>query len=338
MPCYLYLSVSGENRIAMYTMNPDNGSLQFKENTEMHSGPGPLATDPAQRFLYAGLRSSREILSFRIDQNSGSLSQFAMVSIDSDPCCLATDNTGRFMLSAHYNGGLIGVHPIGMNGAVQGPPIEWRETSRCAHYTQTDASNRFAFLPHVGESNVIYQYRFDEKTGKLTPNNPPTVPQPDDTGPRHYVHHPDLDVVYVDNEQGSSVTAYHFDSENGTLSPFQTLSTLPDGWAGENTCAQIHIDPHGRFLYASNRGHDTIACYTIDQTSGEMTSAGQAPTEPMPRAFNLDPDGRYLFVGGLESDNLASYSIDQLTGGLTHLETYPVGKSPMWVTILKVGE
>ncbi|MBT5871975.1 MAG: lactonase family protein [Candidatus Latescibacteria bacterium] len=337
MALYLYLSVTGENRIARYSVDLETGYLQLKENTALESGPAPLAVDPQQRFLYAGLRSTREVLSFEIDQDNGSLRQFASVTIDSDPCCLSTDNTGRFLFSAHYGGGLIGVHPIGQDGAVHGPPVEWRETQQFAHYTQTDASNQFVFLPHVSDSNVIYQFRFDESTGKLTPNDPPTVSQPLGTGPRHYVHHPSLKVVYVDNEQGCSVTAYHFDSEKGTLAPFQTLSTLPEGWQGENTCAQIHIDPTGRFLYASNRGHESIACYRIDQSTGELESVGQAPTEPMPRAFNIDPEGRYLFAGGLESDNMASYSINQETGALDRLETYNVGKSPMWIHLMHIG-
>ncbi len=337
MALILYLSLSGENCIARYQVDRATGYLQLIDNTMLHSGPAPLAVHPTQQYLYAGLRSSKEVLSFTIDQHNGSLNQFASVSLDADPCCLSVDKTGRYLLSAHYGGGLVGVHPIREDGAVEGPPATWHETATYAHYTQTDPSNRFVFLPHVSDSNVIYQFKFDEATGSLTPNAPPTVPQPPNTGPRHYVHHPDLDIVYVDNEQGSSVTAYNFDTGHGTLSAFQTISTLPDDWDGENTCAQIHIDPKGRFLYASNRGHDSIATYRIDRNTGTLESTGQAATEPMPRAFNIDPSGQFLFAGGLESDNLAAYGIDQNTGELQSLEVYSVGKEPMWIHLMDIG-
>ena len=164
----------------------------------------------------------------------------------------------------------------------------------------------------------------------------PTVAPEEGTGPRHYCFHPVLDTVYVDNEQGSSVTAYGFDTVNGALEPFQTLSTLPTDFDGDNTCAQIHMHPTGRFIYASNRGHDSIACFAIDSSTGELSTIGQTPSEPMPRAFNLDPDGRFLFAGGQGSGNLAAYRIDQQTGALTHLETYAVGSTVMWVMILRL--
>jgi 6-phosphogluconolactonase len=138
------------------------------------------------------------------------------------------------------------------------------------------------------------------------------------------------------NEQGSSVTAYRFQASSGTLSPLQTLSTLPAGFDGPNTCAQIHISPSGRFLYAANRGHDSIACYAADPATGRLTAVGQRRTEKTPRAFNLDPTGRYLYAAGLDSWRLAAYRIDPEGGALTHLYTIDIGQGPMWVQILKL--
>ncbi len=182
---------------------------------------------------------------------------------------------------------------------------------------------------------MILQFAFDERNGALKPNAEPQVVPEERVGPRHYVFHPDLPVVYFDNEQGSSVTAYRFNRSAGTLAPLQTVSTLPEAFAGDNTCAQIHITPSGRFVYASNRGHDSIACFSVDLATGSLTAVGQQPTEKTPRAFNLDPDGKYLFAGGLASSTLASYRIDYATGTLEPLETYVVGDRPMWVLALR---
>ena len=205
-----------------------------------------------------------------------------------------------------------------------------------AHCIQTDRSNRFAFLPHVGESNAIFQFRFDEKTGSLTPNDPPRADGAEGQGPRHFCFHPARDFVYASNEQGSGITAYRFDSSAGTLEAFQTLSTLPEGFEGDNTCAQIHIAPSGKSVYVSNRGHDSIACFAIGD-DGRLTSLGQQPSEATPRAFTVDPTGNFLFASGQNSGNLASYRIDAGTGGLTPLEVSPIGDRPSWVSVIGIG-
>jgi 6-phosphogluconolactonase len=205
-----------------------------------------------------------------------------------------------------------------------------------AHCIQTDRSNRYVHVPHAGESNRILQFRFDADTGCLTPNDPPMVVPKGLQGPRHFCHHPALDVVYVVNEQGCSVTAYRLDPERGTLSPFQTLSTLPADLKGQNTCAQIHITPGGQFLYAANRGHDSIAGFAIDPSTGGLTSLGQQSSEPIPRTFGIDPQGRYMYAAGQGSGRLAAYRIDAQTGALHPLATYEVGKRPMWVMILEL--
>lgn len=336
MAYYLYLSLPGETRIAIYALAPDTGRLTFQENVVLGSGPGPLAVDPQQQHLYAGLRSTRQLASFRLDHRTGRLEHLATVSLGSDPCFLSTDRTGKYLLSAYYRTGAVGVHAIDSSGAALEEPVLWLETAPCAHSIHTDPSNRFAFLPHVAQTNAIFQFLFDEKTGRLTPNPVFKVEPPPNTGPRHYVYHPHRPIVYFDNEQGSSVTAYHLDPEQGALSPFQTLPTLPAGFSGENTCAQIRIHPDGRFLYVSNRGHHSIACFALAADSGALSSLGQQPTEQTPRDFNLDPDGQYLYAAGQASGRLAAYRIDPHSGRLTPLETYEVGKSPTWVLPLKM--
>ena len=335
MPYYVYVSLSGESKISIFTMAPETGKLTLKEDVALSSGPAPLAVDPGQNYLYAGLRSVCEIASFRIDRATGKLTQIGTLSLEADPCYLATDRHGRFLLSAYYGAGKVGVHPIGTDGLASDPPIEWRDTAPKAHCIMTDASNRFVLVPHVGESNVIFQFDFDEETGALSPNAVPKVGPPEGYGPRHYCYHPNLDIVYFDNEQASSVAAFRFDSTAGNIEAIQTLSTLPDDFEGENSNAQIHITPSGKFLYATNRGHDSIACFAIEASTGMLRSIGQQATEPTPRVFGLDPEGRFLYAAGQGSGRLASYRINQDSGALTPLETYDVGDNPMWVKVLK---
>ena len=334
MAFYMYLSISGEGKIAIYEMDPDNGDLTFREDVAAGAGVMPQVVDAGLERLYAGLRGEPSVQTYSLDRTTGGITLLGTTPFEWDTTYMSLDNTGRYLLSASYGHAVAGVHAIGADGIVQAPPVDRRETARCAHYIQTDASNRFAFVPHVAESNMICQFRFDERTGKLTPNDPPRVEQPPDTGPRHYCHHPTLDVVYGDNEQGSSVTAYRFDTNRGTLEALQTISTLPADFTGENTCSQIHIHPAGRFVYASNRGHDSIAGFAIDPDTGLLSAIGQAPTEAVPRAFNLDPRGRFLYAAGQENGKLASYRIDQDTGALSPLGVYDVGPSPAWVMIL----
>ena len=338
MASYMYLSITGEGKIGIYKMDPDSGGLTFGEAVAAGAGVMPLVVDASRQHLYAGLRGEPSVQTYSLDRTTGGITLLGSTSFDWDTTYMALDNTGRFLLSASYGHGVAGVHAIGADSIVETPPVDRQETARCAHYIQTDASNRFAFLPHVAESNMICQFRFNERTGKLTPNDPPRVVQPPDTGPRHYCHHPTLDVLYADNEQGSSMTAYQFDSDRGTLVALQTVSTLPADFTGENTCSQIHIHPSGRFVYASNRGHDSITGFAIDPDTGLLGTIGQTPTEETPRAFNLDPQGRFLYAAGQGTGRLAAYRVDQETGSLSPLAVYDVGSSPSWVMILDMDD
>lgn len=356
MQTHLYLSIAGENRIAIYTFDGNNGAIKFQENVEVSGSPGPLTLSPCGNYLYAGLRSSKQIATFRIDEDSKHLSLQRTVKLDADTCYISTDKTGKFLLSAYYGAGKVSVHTIGEDKTVQGEPIQTIETAPHAHYIETDESNRYSFVPHTAPENAIYQYLFDQETGMLT-ENPFGHHNPDDPiGPRHYSEHPNKPVIYASNEQGSSVSGYKFQiAENndsdvygkdvsdkpnytvhdapGLLWEFQTLSTLPDDFDEHNSCAQIHIDPQGKFLYVSNRGHNSIAMFAIDD-AGELKSLGQQLTEPTPRVFNIDKTGNYLFVGGLGSGKLATYRINRQVGTLSAMDVYDVGENPMWVLFL----
>lgn len=333
MPYVAYMAIGGEDKLLHFTINPRDGALTLQAAVQLAGAPGPLAVDPTQRVLYVGLRSTCQLSSLQIDPTTGRLLPLGeAVALDTDPCYLSTERTGRFLLAAYYRGGKAAVHALNQDGSVGSHAVCTVNTMPYAHCVRTDPSNRFAFLPHVAASNTIFQFHFDAATGQLTPNAPAQVTPPPATGPRHYVYHPTKAIVYFSNEQGGSVTGYHL-SDQGTLTPFQTLSTLPPDFTGSNTCAKIALDPAGRFLYVSNRGHDSIACFAVDN-DGLLTALGQQPTEPTPRAFGLDPTGNFLYVTGQGSGQLTAYRIDQQRGTLTPLTTYTIGERPMWVMTL----
>ncbi len=333
MPTFVYVTASGDDKILIFRQDEESGALEKLGEVEAVGRPAPLAAGPDQRFLYTARRDANKLSSYRID-SAGTLHLLGVADLESDPNFLATDRTGRWLLSAYYLAGRCAVHPIDENGIAQSPPVEWRATGQGAHSMQTDESNRFAFVPHIGGGNgvnAIFQFIFDDETGTLTPNDPATVPQEGDLGPRHYCFHPSLNTLYFSNEQGCSVTAYNFDSESGTLSAFQTIPTLPSLWSGRNSCAQIRINPSGTMLFAPNRGHNSIACFRIDQESGRLIRTAIVPSEPVPRALNLDPSGNFLYAAGLNSGKIAAYKVNEAWGGLDRIGTYDAGAEPMWV-------
>ncbi len=332
---HMYVSYQDDDKVSIYRVDRESGDLTLQEEVAIEGGPAPMAISPDQQVLHVGRRGSQQLSSYRIDRRAGGLTHIGSVPLQGEPVYVSTDRTGRFVLSAYYYQSTAGVHAVGSDGAAVAPPVEWRLTAHGAHAIQTDRSNRFAFVPHIANRgpNAIFQFRFDERTGRLTPNNPERHSPTEYLGPRAFVFHPVLDTVYFSDEQGGSVTGYNLDPTRGTLTPFQTISTLPSGYDEPNTCSQIHIAPSGRFLYAPNRGHNSVASFIVDQASGRLAATGRVATEPVPRAFNLDPSGRFLYVGGLDSGRLASYQIDPQSGELTPMETYVGGRRPMWVLL-----
>jgi 6-phosphogluconolactonase len=315
-------------------------------------GPSVMAISPDRRTLYVGHRTRPAISSFRIDPSAGGLTLLGTVVQEHAPTFLAPDRTGRYLLCAYYQGGGAAVHPLQEDGGVGAPSLGWVATATGAHAIATDPSNRFAFVPHIARlndnvleppkenpgPNMIAQFSFDAQSGRLTPNSPARLELAERLGPRHYCFHPTLDVVYFSNEQGCSVSAWRLDPVTGALSAAQTVTTLPGGYTARNTCSQIHLTPSGRFLYVGNRGHNSIAGFSVDPASGRLTAIGHASTEAVPSAFSLDPAGRFLFAAGTASGRLASYRVDGGTGALTPLSTQAVGQRPAAVLAAAVGD
>ncbi|MFC1861791.1 lactonase family protein [Chloroflexota bacterium] len=364
----MYVAIAGEDRISVCTLNPETGKIEPKSHFTVPGGPATLAIDPERRFLYAGCDSRYTgstssadaaaratsvgvVSSYQIDWKTGGLTPINTMSLQSTPAYIAVDRKGKFLLSACYFAGKLAVYRIGNNGRI-GSAVQWLDTGGGIHSVQTDPSNRFVFAPHVAldeinktrwanisssnyilphGSSTILQLKFDETTGHLTLNSPDRVTMGKGVGPRHLCFHPNKDILYCSNEQGSSVSAYRFNSEVGTLGVFQTVSTLLEDFKGENSCSAIRITNSGRFVYVLNRGHDSVACFSTDPADGRLTLVKTVPTEERPRELGLDPDSNFLFVVG-RSGRMASYRVVEDTI-LQPLETYTIGKNPMWVLV-----
>ena len=341
MSTYIYVPISSAEHLLVFSMDPTTGKLALEHEVGLGKSGLAVCADPLGQNMYVGLREgdSHCIGSYALDPQTGGLTSLGEIPVAGQPCYLATDRKGDFLLAAYYIMGMATVHALAPNGAPRHPAVDRHKTEPCAHYIATDPSNRYAFVPHVAASNSIFQFYFDAGTGALTPNGSlAKLACESGLGPRHLAFHPTLNTVYADNEQGSSVTVYRLDPDQGTLEPIQTLSTLPDtGFDGENSNAQLHIHPAGKSIYASNRGHDSIAMFAIDASTGLLRSLGQQPGEKVPRAFGIEPDGNFLFGGGDGSHRLVSYRIDDQGALIPIGAPCELGGNAGWVYPLKLS-
>ena len=330
---FVFISISGENRIAVYQLDEAGGQLTLLDNISLTGRPGPLAIHPNRKFLYASIRSVGNLASFRIDAETGKLQLINEVAAGADPAYVAVDPSGRFLLSAYYRAGKVTVHAIDPSGRI-GDLLQSVDTDEKAHAIVSDRSGRFWFVPHTGP-NAIFQFQFDSSRGQLTPNQPPKLLRQPNTGPRHLWFHPDGDVAYTSDEQGRSVSAYRFDRQAGTLELTQTLSTLPpeaDRSQGGST-SDIEVHPSGNFVYVANRGHDSIARFGVDEKTYTLLYRGNTATEQTTRSFNIAPSGRFLIAAGQKSGKAIVFAIDAETGDLDPTQTIEVGDAPWWVQI-----
>jgi 6-phosphogluconolactonase len=288
--------------------------------------PSFLAIHPNQRFLYAvSERSGGAVVGFSINSMTGMLASLNQQSSrGAGPCHLVVDRGGRNVLVANYGSGSVACLPIGDDGRLarassfiqhQGSgAIPSRQKGPHAHSINLDAAGRFAITADLGLDRV-FVYRFDDSAGTLTANDPPFTPVTPASGPRHFAFHPEGRFGYVINEMANTVTAFAFDSGAGSLEEIQTISTLPEGYRGPSSTAEVQVHPSGKFLYGSNRGHDSIATYAIDTQTGKLTIVGIEPTQGKnPRNFAVDPTGAYLLAENGDSGTIVVFRIDQQTG------------------------
>jgi 6-phosphogluconolactonase len=234
------------------------------------------------------------------------------------------------VLVANYGSGSIACLPIRPDGRLgeatssiqhEGSSIDpRRQQGPHAHSINLDAAGRFAFVADLGLDEVLI-YRFDAAKGKLTPNDPPSTKVAPGAGPRHFAFHPTGRYAYVINELSSTVTALRYDARQGSLASLQTVSTVPEGFDGRSTTAEVRVHPSGKFLYGSNRGHDSIACFAVDTATGKLTPIGHQSTQgKTPRNFGIDPTGSYLLAANQGTGNVVVFRIDPQTGMLRPAE------------------
>jgi len=289
------------------------------------SAPSFLAVDAAAKHLYAvDENATGQVGAYAIDAATGALSfQNAVSSGGNGPPFVTVDGSGKWVLVANYGDGTVSVLPVMGDGSLAAP-VQTLSAGSEAHMIKPDPSNRFVFVPCKG-ADYIAQYVFDATMGKLTPNATPTVATASGAGPRHIAFHPSLSVAYVIAENASTVTSYAFDTSAGTLSPTQTISTLPSGFTGTNTGAEVHVHPSGKWLFASNRGDDSIAVIALD-AAGAMTVHGFTKSGgTTPRDFSLDPSGALLYAANQGNGNVVPFLFDAASGSLTAAAGSPVG-------------
>jgi len=294
--------------------------------------PSFLTIDQRQQFLYAvnevntfAGKASGAVSSFGIDQQTGALKFLnQQPSAGSGPCHLTIDRAGNFILVANYDGGSVAVLPL--RAGSLGAPVDMvqhlgssvnpeRQKGPHAHGVVLDKGNRFVFVPDLGLDKIMI-YKFNSGSGKLSANNEAKLKP--GAGPRHFAFHQTGRWAYVINELDSTVTAFAYDSAQGILKESQTISTLPGDFSGKNSCAEIVVAPAGRFLYGSNRGHDSIVAFAIDQATGKLALVGHVSSGgKTPRNFAIDPAGRFLLAANQNSDTLVSFRIDPLSGKLS---------------------
>jgi 6-phosphogluconolactonase len=250
-------------------------------------------------------------------------------SVGSGPAHLIVDTSGRDVLVANYGGGSVAVLPIETDGRLKpysafvqhtGSGVDpQRQKGPHAHSVNVDPENRFAYVADLGLDKVLI-YRFDAGKGSLVANDPPFAPLKPGAGPRHFAFHPKGRFAYVINEMDLTITAFSHDAARGALKELQTVSTLPPGQSmqpGYST-AEVQVHPSGRFLYGSNRGHNSITVFAIDEKAGTLTYVENQPTQgDTPRGFGVEPGGAYLLAGNQKSDSVVVFRIDQKTGRLT---------------------
>jgi 6-phosphogluconolactonase len=352
---FVYVSNAEDGDIGMYTLQAD-GSLQPGQHFKATKLVMPMAVSPDKRFLIAGVRSKPfQAYSYSIDKSSGALNLVGTGTLAESYPYIAFDRSGRFLLSASYGAHQVGVNPVGADGRV-GEPLQLIPTARNAHSIRTDNTNRFVFVPHLG-TDQVFQFLFDEKSGRLAANTPPVLQLKQGTGPRHLIVSSDNRFVYLLNELTGMVTTLSLDPNAGTLKELDSVSALPPdtklvpgvprgavGTPGANQAprntdndiwaSDLHLTPNGRFLYAAERTSGTLGGFRVDSASGKLTYLASTPTEKQPRGFNIDPTGRFVVVSGEQSDMISSYLIDAETGALKPIGRYPAGKGANWVEIV----
>ena len=330
---FVYLG-STNGQISIYKLDTGLGALSLVKSVTAGNYPSFLAFDPSLAHLYAVNEPDAKVAAFSVNAKTGDLTLLNRVdSGGADTAFVGVDHSGKYVMVANYTGGTTRIFPIGADGSL-GAPSDNKSPGMNSHMILTDPANKFAFVMNLG-SNTISQYAFDAASGTLTPNSVPTVATAAGAGPRHLAFHPNGKFAYLIAELADTLSAYSYDATLGQLTFLQTLSTLPVGANGaSNSCAEVVEAPSGKFVYGSNRWHDSIATFSIDAATGKLTFIGTTPSGGnVPRSFTLSADGKLMLVAN-ESGNVTSFAISVETGALTKLKSLDVPQKPQFVGIV----
>ena len=351
---FVYVSNAEDGDIGTYRLL-DSGELEPGARTQAAKVVMPMAVSPDRRFLYAASRSKPfTVHTYAIDAGTGALKPLSTAPLAESFPYISLDRKGRFLFGASYGSHLVSVNAVGADGRVAAEPLQVIPTGRNAHAIRVDNTNRFVYVPHLG-TDQIFQFVFDENSGRLSSNTPAVAQMKPMTGPRHLIVSPDNRFVYLLNELVATVTTLSLDPKTGLLKEVSAASALPSdsklvpgaprgavGVAGappRNTdndiwAADLHMTPNGKFLYASERTSNSLAAFSVNAETGSLTYLGSTPTERQPRGFAIDPKGRFLVATGEKSETISVYAIDPTSGALRLLKKYPTGKGSNWVEIV----
>ena len=351
---YVYVSNAEDGDIGTYIMQTD-GSLSAGARVKAAAVVMPMAVSPDKRFLYAAARSKPfSVHAYTIDPSSGALAPLAVSPLAESFPYISLDKTGRFLFGASYGAHLVSVNAVGFDGRVAAEPLQVIPIGRNAHSIRVDATNSFVYVPSLG-NDQIFQFTFDERTGRLGSNTPAVALMKPMTGPRHFAISKDNRFVYALSELMATVTTFSLDAKTGLLSEISSASGLPPGSklqpgaprgavgvAGappRNTdndvwAADIHLTPDGKFLYMTERTSNSIGAFGVDGATGKLSFIGSTPTEKQPRGIAVDPTGRFIVATGEKSATISVHAIDQASGALKPVGRYPTGKGSNWVEIV----
>jgi 6-phosphogluconolactonase len=351
-----YTTKTESKGIYSFQFDPATGRMTAPELAAESPDPSFVAVHPDGKYLYAVNEAGKNsmVSAFAIDEASGKLGLLNQLSaLGEDPCYISFDRSGKFVLIANYSSGNVAVFPILADGKLgehtavaqdsgaHGPNKERQEAPH-AHWIEPSAHNRFVYVADLGLDRVLI-YKFDAAKGTLTPGAKSSSANPGDpfsaalkpgTGPRHAAFSRDGNFMYVLGELQSDVTVFNNDARE-TFRQVQQISALPAGFSGRNDAAEIAIHPNGKFLYTSNRGHESIALFAIEPKTGTLTLVANVPTGGKePRHFAIDPTGQYLLAENQLSGNIVEFHIDPATGKLTATGEVLQVPSPVCVAFL----
>ncbi len=320
----------GSEGIYVYSVDALSGRLLPLSHVGGIQNPSFLAAHPTRPLVYAVHETGADaaVMAFALDTASNSLRPLnRQPAHGSSPCHLSVDQTGKVVVVANYSSGTVSVYPVEEDGrlgeasqviAHEGKSVNLkRQEGPHAHSATIDPTNRFVFVADLGLDRLM-AYALDPERAALTPLPELTVSVAPGAGPRHFAFHPTGPFAYLINELGNTIVAYSYDGGAGRLEELQTMSTLPEGFAGTSHCADIHVSPSGRFVYGSNRGHDSLAIYAVDQGTGLLSFVAHTPTGGgNPRGFCIHPSGRWIWVGNQDTDTIVTFAVDEASGTLT---------------------